>query len=79
MAALKLFWDSVQNAVSYNIYWKLSPAVTINDNIIPNIINIYYRHTNLINTTTYYYAVAAVDKNGIIGPLSIEFSAITES
>lgn len=80
MATLKLFWDSVPNAISYNIYYKTTSGVTINNSIIiSNINGIIYYHTNLPENTIFYYKIAAVDKNNVIGPLSIEFSAITSA
>lgn len=76
MPALKLYWDSVPNAVSYNVYWKTSSGVTINNgNPITNITNVVYHHTGLLENTVYYYIVAAVDAAGNIGPASAEFSA----
>lgn len=76
MPALKLYWDNVPNAVSYNVYWSTSPGVTVdNGNPITGITNIVYHHTSLLENTSYYYIVAAVDAAGNIGPASTEFSA----
>lgn len=76
MAKLKLSWDSVQGAASYNIYWATSPGVTTaSANAFIGITNIFFYHTNLQENTTYYYIVVAVDEAGNLGPASVEFSA----
>jgi len=78
MAALKLFWESVPNAVSYNIYYGLTTGVTTTNGIlISNIQDVVFRHINLQESTRYFYIVAAVDSAGNIGPPSVEFSALT--
>jgi len=75
---LKIFWESVQNAVSYNLYYSLSSGVTIaNGTLISQITDIVYYHNNLTSNTRYYYIVAAVDAAGNIGAPSSEFSALT--
>lgn len=75
MAGLKLFWESVQNASTYNVYWRTTPGVTIqNGNPITHINDIFFHHRNLTIGTTYYYIVLGVDSAGNLGPPSIEFS-----
>lgn len=75
MATLKLYWDSVQGAVSYNIYWDTSPGVTTSSpNAIVGLKNVSFLHTNLADDTTYYYIVIAVDIDGNKSSPSVEFS-----
>jgi hypothetical protein len=78
MPTLKLFWESVPNAVSYTVFWGTSPGVTILTGVpISGITNVVFHHFDLLENTTYYYIVAAVDGAGTIGPASMEFSAQT--
>jgi hypothetical protein len=74
---LKLYWDSVPNATSYNIYWKITSGVSIADNVIAGITDVSYHHTGLLTSTRYYYIVVGVDSSGVLGPASVEFSALT--
>ncbi|MFQ5456716.1 MAG: Ig-like domain-containing protein, partial [Nitrospirota bacterium] len=62
---LMISWDPVIGADSYNIYWDTKTGVT-KDNYKGKISNITnpYIHTGLINGTTYYYMVTAVNDNG---------------
>ncbi len=77
---LKLSWNAVQGATSYNLYYSVIPGSTIiNMTPIIGIKNIIYHHTNLLHGTRYYYIITAVDANGNVGPPSIEFSALTGS
>lgn len=76
MPNLKIFWDSVPNAASYNLYYRTSPGVTIsNGTPIVGIQDIVYHHKHLADGTTYYYLVVAVDLHGNLGTPSIEFGA----
>lgn len=78
MPSLKLYWESVPNAASYTVFWGTSPGVTTTTGIpISGITNVVFHHTDLLENTTYYYIVAAVDFAGVVGPPSIEFSAQT--
>jgi len=77
MATLRLYWESVQNAVSYNVYWKTSPGVTTNDSVISGVTNVVVQHSGLLENTRYYYIVIAVDSIGNFSPPSVEFSALT--
>lgn len=77
MSALKLYWDSVQGAIAYNVYWDNSPGVTTSSNAILGIKNVLYHHTGLVGGFTYYYIVVGVDIGNNLGPASIEFSAET--
>ena len=70
-------WSASQSAeevTSYNIYWSQTPGVTEATGIrIADVTNPYV-HANLINDTTYYYIVTAVNKYGEGNP-SQEVSA----
>ncbi|MGD9301581.1 MAG: fibronectin type III domain-containing protein [Desulfobacterales bacterium] len=59
-----LAWDSVPNAISYNIYWRSQPGVTKQNS--KKIANVKSPHTlkNLIPGKTYYLVVTAVGPNG---------------
>ncbi len=56
-------WGLVSGATSYNIYWSTIPDVSINDNAIVNATR-PYTHSGLINDTTYYYVITAVNSDG---------------
>jgi PKD repeat protein len=57
-------WDEVTGATSYNLYWSTSPGVSKqNGNRIEGVTS-PFTHSGLINGTTYFYVVTAVDKNG---------------
>jgi hypothetical protein len=61
---VKLAWDSVPGARSYNIYWSTSPKVTKeNGNKIPDVTNPYI-FKGVKNATTYYFVVTAVNEQG---------------
>ncbi len=67
-------WDSVAGATSYNIYYGTATGVTkastpIVDVTSPNVI------TGLVNGTTYFFVVTAVDGNGE-SAVSFEASAL---
>ena len=57
-----LTWENVPDATSYNIYWNTTGNVSINDNVIelfaPD--GSSYKHTELTNGTSYYYAISSV-------------------
>ncbi|MBE9564791.1 MAG: fibronectin type III domain-containing protein, partial [Proteobacteria bacterium] len=67
-------WDSVIGATSYNIYWNTTGSVTTSDSQIVTLTS-PYDHTGLVNGTTYYYIVTAINSIGE-GALSSEVSAI---
>ena len=66
-------WSPASNAVSYNIYWKLSSGVTTTDNAILNASSPYV-HQGLTNGQTYYYVVTGVNVDSE-GEVSSEASA----
>ena len=70
-------WDLVTGASSYNIYWSNSIGVSKSDNKIANVTR-PYTHTNLINRTTYYYVLTAVNLAGE-SIISSEVSAMPQS
>ncbi len=69
-------FDSIQGALSYNLYWKQGPAGGVDietDNRIEGISPIYV-HDGLANGTAYHYVVTAVGPGGQ-SPASNEVSA----
>ncbi len=57
-------WNTVSGATSYNIYWSTTAGVTTASGTkIPGVTSPYI-HTGLINGTTYYYVVTALNANG---------------
>jgi fibronectin type 3 domain-containing protein len=68
-------WTAVTDVTSYNIYWSTTPGVTITNGT--KIIGVAspYIQLGLINGTTYYYVVTAVNGNGESTPSS-QVSAI---
>jgi hypothetical protein len=57
-------WDSVPNAVSYNLYWLTTPGVTQqNGNQIKGVKS-PYTFTGLNRGVTYYFVVTAVSQAG---------------
>ena len=68
-------WTAVTDVTSYNIYWSTTPGVTIaNGTKITGAASPYVQ-SGLINGTTYYYVVTAVNGNGESTPSS-QVSAI---
>jgi Leucine-rich repeat (LRR) protein len=74
---VSLYWLTIPNASSYNLYWSNSPGVNpSNGTQIANITSGYV-HQNLTNAITYYYVVTAVNNSGESLP-SIEQAAIPQ-
>jgi hypothetical protein len=74
-ASVTLYWSDVYLASSYNLYWSTTPGVSkSNGNKIAGV-GSPYNHTNLINGTTYYYVVTAVDGAGAESAESSQVSA----
>ncbi len=70
-------WDTVLNAKLYNIYFNTTGGVTTSDNKIPNVSS-GFQHTGLLDKSTYYYVVTAVNDSGESLP-SAEVSATTNA
>ena len=59
-------WNPVMGATSYKIFWSNTPGVSnASGNMISNVSS-PYTHKDLINGTTYYYIVTAVNSFGEI-------------
>lgn len=67
-------WNNVAGATSYNIYWATVPGVTTATGTKIAGATSPYVQAALINGTTYYYIVTAVNAVGE-GPASAQFSA----
>ncbi|HZX47934.1 MAG TPA: Ig-like domain-containing protein, partial [Nitrospirota bacterium] len=62
---VKISWDAVPAATSYNIYWSDASGVTKTKGTkISGIINTSYTHTGLTNLSYYYYVVTSVNSDG---------------
>ena len=63
---IALNWDSVFNAVTYNLYWLTTTGVskTNYEGTISNITTNSYTHTGLVNGIIYYYVVTAQNPYG---------------
>ncbi len=73
-AQVTVGWDAVPGATSYNIYWSTTPGVTTGSGTkITGAANPYIQAA-LVNGTTYYYIVTAVNSVGEGAP-SIQVSA----
>jgi hypothetical protein len=73
---ITLEWDTVTYAESYNIYWGSLPGVTkTNSSKIEGIIDLTKIIDGFIAGRTYYFAVAAVNPEGV-GDLSEEISVM---
>jgi fibronectin type 3 domain-containing protein len=69
-------WSTATGA-TYNLYWATSAGVTTSSSVLTNVSQTYW-HTALTGGTPYYYKIAAV-KNGVVGALSNEVSAVPYS
>ena len=59
--AVTLYWDSVDEAQSYDVYWSTSPEFTpATATRIANVVSPFH-HAGLAGDVTYYYAVTAVN------------------
>ena len=68
-------WTTVTGATSFNIYWSTTPGVTTTSGTKITGVGSPYIHSGLINDTTYYYVVTAVNNDGESTPSS-QVSAI---
>jgi len=69
-----IWWDAVDGATSYNIYWSTSPGVPLTDNNRLANVTKPYHHMGLGNDTTVYYVITAVNATDESVP-SAEFNA----
>ncbi|MBI5193028.1 MAG: hypothetical protein HZA08_06250 [Nitrospirae bacterium] len=70
-------WDTVSNATSYNIYWSRAEGVSkANGTKISGITSTSYWHTGLLENTTYYYVITAVNS---FGESNVSNQIITEA
>ncbi|MHB8910895.1 MAG: fibronectin type III domain-containing protein [Syntrophales bacterium] len=63
-------WTAVSGATSYNIYWSTTSGVAPANGTKITGATSPYTQSGLINDTTYYYVVTAVDGNGESTPSS---------
>jgi hypothetical protein len=67
--AITLWWDGVDQALSYDVYWSTSPQfTTATATRVANVVS-PFRHDGLAADLTYYYAVTAVNGD-FASPLS---------
>lgn len=75
MPTIRLSWDKVDGAVSYNIYHSTQSGLSVAFTpLLVNTAQLTFDHTGLVVTSVHYYRVAAVGPNNEIGPPSVEFS-----
>jgi hypothetical protein len=75
-SSVSISWTTVSGAVSYNIYQKSSTGVTKLNGQKSSVDNNSKSFTGLVNGTTYFFKVSAVDQYGNESVLSDEVSAI---
>lgn len=56
-----LAWDEITEATSYNLYWSTTAGVSKENGTKIADVSSSYTHLGLINDTTYYYIVTAVN------------------
>ena len=62
---IKITWDAVPAATSYNIYWSETSGVTkATGTKISDITTTSYTHTNITNGTNYYYVATSGNRYG---------------
>jgi len=72
---VRISWDPVEKAATYNVYWSNEPDVQISGSSRIEGVNSPYLHEGLSNGFPYYYAVTAVNAYGESG-ISQEVNAI---
>ena len=73
-----LTWGPVAGATSYNVYWSTTPGVTTSNGTKVPVARPSYLQSALVDATTYYYVVTAVNALGE-GPASAQVSATPEA
>lgn len=63
-ALVTISWDPAPGATSYNIYWGITSGVTISSGIPIVGASNPHVHSGLMNGTTYYYVVTALNVSG---------------
>ncbi len=75
MSTIRLTWQVVPGAVSYNIYHSQLPGLSIRFTpLLTNTTQLTYDHTALTPGQQHYYIVVAVGPNGELGPPSVELN-----
>lgn len=72
--AIEIFWDPVQDATQYNLYWSTSPGVDKGNSVIQITQASPFVVEDLTNGTDYYYAMASLI-DGVESRLSEEVTA----
>ena len=72
---IKLYWESVSVAVTYNIYRSLSDTGTFS--LLQSVLDTFSIDSALSSATTYYYKASTVDSLNRESALSSVYSAIT--
>ena len=57
-------WNNSSGAISYNIYWSTSPEISSQNGTKIEYAKSPYLHSGLVEETTYYYVVTAVNGYG---------------
>lgn len=70
-----LSWLEVSGSASYNLYFSTNPGVSREHATKIEGVMSPYTHTGLTNETPYYYALTAVNEDGVESPLSDEVTA----
>ena len=70
-----LYWQPLNGAVSYNLYWSVNPGVSSSSTKIAGATS-PYTHTGRTSDVVYFYRIAGVDASGREGTLSGEQKAI---
>jgi uncharacterized protein (DUF1800 family)/fibronectin type 3 domain-containing protein len=73
-AEVTLTWAASTGAVSYNVYRGTVSGALGDVPIMTGITALTFKNTGLVNNTTYYFRVAAVNANGV-SPMSNQASA----
>lgn len=71
-------WVTSKLVTEYNIYWSLTPGVTIETGTKIENVTTPHDHTGLTNGTTYHYVVTAMRRTGLPGGLFKEVESIID-